>query len=235
MSELAPIRALLFDLDGTLVDTEVQTAQAIEAVAARHGVPDFSLPIVETHGVTWPDIARRILQLTGIGVTATQLADEMQSQWNALTGHARPVPGASAALHAAAAAGLRLAIVSSSPHSVIDSFAARLGVAGIVANHARIGGDEVSQGKPAPEGFLRAAQVLGTTPGETLVFEDSRAGLTAARRAGMASVYVTCCAGVDPENAALATAQCRDYEALPEDFWQALQRGAYPLQGRRFA
>jgi HAD superfamily hydrolase (TIGR01509 family) len=225
---------LIFDLDGTLVDTEVQTAQAIATVVGSHGVPDFSLPIVETHGRTWPDIARRILELTRIDVDAVRLVDQMQQQWNTLTAHAQPVPGAQAALRAAATQGLRLAIVSSSPRTVIDSFAVRLGVADIVAESARVGGDDVRHGKPDPEGFLRAAQLLGVPPAEALVFEDSRAGLTAARNAGMASVYITSCAGLDPENAMLATARCRDYHALPPDFWQDLFRGCYKLQGRVF-
>ncbi len=234
MTALAAVRALLFDLDGTLVDTEVQTAEAITGVVAQHGVPGFSLPIIETHGRTWPDIALRIRELTGITVPAPDLAAQMQQRWSALTTHARPLPGAQAALHAAAAAGLGIAIVSSSPHAVIDSFAARLGVADLVPGHARIGGDEVSRGKPDPEGFLRAATTLGADPATTLVFEDSRAGLTAARNARMASMYVTCCAGVDPVNVSIATAQCRDYEALPDGFWHELMRGGYALQGRVF-
>ena len=230
-----PIRALIFDLDGTLVDSESQTAQAIAAVAARHGVADFSLPIVETHGRTWEDVARRIKELTVLGIPERKLVSELLEAWNKLTLYALPVPGATEALRLAAQAGLRLSVVSSSPHAVIDAFVERLGVADLIVPQARIGGDDVSRGKPHPEGFLRAAQRLDATPATSLVFEDSRAGLTAARAAGMRSIYVTCCAGIDAANLALATANCTDYRALPRTFWQQLLSGHVDLDGRSFA
>ena len=230
-----PIRALIFDLDGTLVDTETQTAQAIEAVVASHGVANFSLPVIETHGRTWEDVARRIKELVDIGVSERTLVSELLDAWNQLTFHALPVPGAVEALRRAAHEGLRISVVSSSPHAVIDAFVQRLGVADLIAPQARIGGDEVNRGKPDPEGFLRAAQRLDATPATSLVFEDSRAGLTAARAAGMRSMYITCCAGVDPGNLALATASCIDYRALPATFWQRLLSGHEELDGRSYA
>jgi sugar-phosphatase len=230
-----PIRALIFDLDGTLVDTETQTAQAIAAVVAGHGVANFSLPIVETHGRTWDDVARRIKALTELGVSERMLVSELLGAWNKLTLHALPVPGAVEALRLAAQEGLRISVVSSSPHVVIDAFVQRLGVAELIAPQARIGGDEVNRGKPDPEGFLRAAQRLDATPATSLVFEDSRAGLTAARAAGMRSIYVTCCAGVDAANLALATASCTDYRALPGTFWRRLLTGYEDLDGKCFA
>ena len=229
------IRALLFDLDGTLVDTENQTDEAIEAVVARHGVAGFSLPQVETRGRTWDHVAETVRSQTGIDVSVAALTEELLVHWSAVTAGAVAIPGAPQALRAAAASGLMLAVVSSSPRAVIARFLERLEVAELVAPGARIGGDDVKRGKPDPEGFLMAARALGVDPAEALVFEDSRAGLLAARAAGMRSMFVTCCAGDIAANAAIATASFTDYRALPSGFWDALLAGTEELAGRSFA
>lgn len=229
-----PVRAVLFDLDGTLMDSETQTDQAVTAVAARHGVADFSLPPDETHGRTWEHVADTVRARTGIAVPAAALVTEMLDYWNAATAEAKPVPGAPEAVHAAFASGLRLSVVSSSPRSVIDRFLDRLGIGHCIGKHARIGGDSVRRSKPDPEGFLLAARALGTAPSDSLVFEDSRAGLEAARSAGMRSMFVACCAADQAAGRALATAVCSDYRALPPRFWEELAAGSLDLEGRSY-
>ncbi len=235
MTESRRVRALLFDLDGTLVDTETHTDEAIEAVVARHGVTGFALPPVETRGRTWPDVAGVIRARARIDVPEPQLVAELLAYWNAATANVKPIPGAPEALRAAAASKLKLAVVSSSPRAVIARFLDSLGVAALVGPHARVGGDDVRNGKPDPEGFLLAARALGVEPDDALVFEDSRAGLLAARAAGMRSMFITCCAGDVAANAALATASCTHYRALPPSFWDRLASGAEALTGRSFA
>jgi len=228
------VRALLFDLDGTLVDAETQTDEAVEAIVARHGIQGFTLPATETHGRTWTHVADVIRARTGIGKPAELLAAELLAYWNAATTEAMPLPGAADALRAAAARQLKLAVVSSSPRAVIDRFLAKLGAEDLVDRRARIGGDDVRNGKPDPEGFLLAARALEVDPGETLVFEDSRAGLLAARAAGMRSMFVTCCADDIAGNAALATASFTHYGTLPPSFWDQLVSGTLELDGRLF-
>jgi len=156
------------------------------------------------------------------------------AHWNAATTDVKPVPGASEALRAAAARKLKLAVVSSSPRAVIERFLEKLGVAHLVDQRARIGADDVRNGKPDPEGFLMAARALEVDPDDALVFEDSRAGLLAARAAGMRSMFVTCCAGDIAENAALATASFTHYRTLPPSFWDQLVSGTEDLTGRSF-
>lgn len=234
MTGAMPVRAVLFDLDGTLVDSEIHTDRAICAVTARHGIADFTLPHSETRGRTWANVADAIRARTSIDRSTAELADELLTLWIDLAADVSPIPGAPEALRSAAATGLKLGVVSSSPRAVIDSFLDRLGVADCIDRRARIGGDAVQNGKPDPEGFLLAARALDVEPAETLVFEDSQAGLLAARAAGMRSVFVTCCASDIAANAALATANCVDYRALPSRFWSELADGYPDLAGRSF-
>ena len=229
-----PVRALLFDLDGTLIDAETQTDEAVTAVVARHGVAGFTLPATETHGRTWAHVAEVIRTRTSIDLPAPVLAAELLAYWNAATAGAKPLPGAAGALREATAHGLKLAVVSSSPRTVIDRFLDRLGAADLIDPRARIGGGDVRNGKPDPEGFLTAARVLEVEPGDALVFEDSRAGLLAARAAGMRSLFVTCCADDIAGNAPLATASFTDYRSLPPHFWEQLIAGTVDLDGRSF-
>jgi beta-phosphoglucomutase-like phosphatase (HAD superfamily) len=137
-------------------------------------------------------------------------------------------------VRAAAARKLKLGVVSSSPRTVIDSFLDKLGVGDLIDRRARIGADEVHTTKPDPEGFLLAARALEVDPVDTLVFEDSRAGLLAAQAAGMRSMFVTCCAADVAGSTALATASCIHYEVLPPHFWDELASGTADLADRSF-
>jgi HAD superfamily hydrolase (TIGR01509 family) len=224
-----PVRAVLFDLDGTLINTEVHTDATVTAVAARYGVAGYALPHFETHGRTWVHVAETMLAQTGMRVPAATLAADLLAYWNEAAREVQPIPGATQAVRAAVESGLKVAVVSSSPRSVIDYFAARLGIADCVGAQARIGGDDVATGKPNPAGFLLAARRLGVNPAAVLVFEDSRAGLQAARAAGMRAMFVTCCATEIPDNTMLATATCTDYRSLPPRFWEQIGAGAIDL------
>lgn len=232
---MRPVRAVLFDLDGTLVDSETHTDEAITAVVARYGVPGFTLPHSETRGRTWAHVADVIRRQTGIECDAAALADELLEYWAKAVVNVTPIPGAAEAVRAAAARKLKPGVVSGSPRSVIDSFLDRLGVSDCVDQRARIGGDAVSRSKPDPEGYLLGAGALETDPAETLVFEDSQAGLLAARAAGMRSVFITCCASDIPGNTRLATASCTHYLTLPRGFWDEIADGRLELAGRSFA
>ena len=229
-----PVRALLFDLDGTLINTEMHTDATVNVVMARYGFPNFSLPHTETHGRTWMHVAETIRSLTGITIPATEMAAALLAYWNSAVSEVQAIPGAPQALRAAAAVRLKIAVVSSSPRSVIDHFLTRLGVSEYVATDARIGAESVRVGKPDPEGFLLAARALGVDPAESVVFEDSEAGLLAARAAGMRSMFITCVAADIAENSARATATFTDYQALPARFWEDLAAGSMRLAHRSF-
>ena len=234
MTGVRPVRAVLFDLDGTLVDSELHTDRAIAQVTAQYGIANFALPHSETRGRTWLYVAERIRTLTKIDRAADVLADELLTLWSELAIDVKPVPGAQEAVRVAAAQGLKLGVVSGSPRSVIDAFLHQLGVEDNIDPHARIGGDAVSHSKPHPEGYLLGAEALATAPADTLVFEDSQAGLLAASAAGMRSIFVTCCASDISGNLKLATASCTHYQTLPPRFWEELAQGRAEFAGRSF-
>jgi sugar-phosphatase len=83
---------------------------------------------------------------------------------------------------------------------------------------ASVSAEECERSKPDPECFLRAAAKLSVEPARCLVFEDSHAGLRAARAAGMRSVAITQCAPAPAETAALADLAVRDYGQLAPGF-----------------
>ncbi len=234
MTRDRPVRAVLFDLDGTLVDSEIHSDQSISAALAQYGVPDFRLPHTDTQGRTWIYIAGKIRERTGLARSVEQIAADLLVHWNDVATDVKPIPGAPEAVRVAASRGMKLGVVSSSPRSVIDTFLDKLGVDDCIDRRARIGGDAVNNTKPDPEGYLLAASALAVEPAETLVFEDSRAGLMAARAAGMRSVFVTCCASDIAENTALATASCTHYRTLPPRFWDELADGGCDLANRSF-
>ena len=231
---MKPVRAALFDLDGTLVDSEVHTDTAIRVIAERHGVRGFSLPHTETRGRTWTHISDVMRVGAKLAASTAELADELLAYWTGIAADVTPVPGAPEAIREATTR-LPLAVVSSSPRAVIDTFLAKLGIADCVDPRARIGGDAVCASKPDPEGFLKGARALGVAPPDCLVFEDSRAGLEAARAAGMRSMFIMCCAADIPGNSALATAACTDYRSLPPHFWNDIADGRLDFTGRVYA
>ncbi|MFJ9853956.1 HAD-IA family hydrolase [Streptomyces sp. NPDC101150] len=191
-------RALLLDMDSTIVNSEAVVERCWRRWAAGQGLDaDEVLKVV--HGRQgWATMAAllpdRPMELN--------LADNrrMLAQETADMDGVVPVPGAPAFM--AAIARLPHALVTSADTALSD---ARMGAAGLPMPSVRITAESVSASKPDPEGFLKGAAELGHAPEDCLVFEDSEAGIAAGRAAGMRVV------GVGERAAAFApTAHVRD-------------------------
>lgn len=179
--------AFLFDLDGTLVDTEFLWAQAIVNMLAAHGEKttcDVIAPIVFGH--SWLDIHATIQKLfpSSPRRTAAEAAVVLRPYYTALSSDPTKlvIPTSVAFLKKVA----RLApcvIVSGSPHDDVVIAARTCGI----AEQLRfvLGAEEYGRGKPAPDGFLKAATKLDVDASECVVVEDSSAGVAAGRAAGM--------------------------------------------------
>lgn len=179
--------AFIFDLDGTLVDTELLWAEALCAYLADRGClcrRDEMLHIV--FGRSWTDIYRDITtRFSALAVTpARVMAVELRTYYLRLRAQkADIVIPSSAALLKTLAKQYPVIIVSGSPHADVEE-AVRL-LDAVHEVRFVLGAEDYAEGKPSPAGFLAGARKLGVAPCRCLVFEDSRAGVAAAKAAGM--------------------------------------------------
>jgi HAD superfamily hydrolase (TIGR01509 family) len=111
-----------------------------------------------------------------------------------LAGGCEPMPGARELIAALGAAGVPFALCSNSPRRIVDAALGGSGLAGAFA--VTIAGDEVAQGKPAPDPYLAAAAALGIAAPGCAALEDSQTGAASARAAGMTVFGIPCVPGV---------------------------------------
>ena len=204
------IEAFLFDMDGTLLDSECLTEAAVKRLLALRGI-EVELDGDAFHGVTWRSIAE-MLRRAAPALGDEPLDEELQERFHqALVETVPPmIPGATGAVAAASRQG-RAALVSSSNRASVEHVVGRLALGDLL--DTLVCAEDVTRSKPAPECFLTAAARLGVEPRRCLVFEDSEAGLLAARAAGMRTVVI----GGRREPADLAV---DDFTQLPPGFWQ---------------
>lgn len=187
--EPAVIRALIFDMDGLLVDSEPLAERALEEFLRLHQHALRPELMTRTLGRRLPEAMALIAELYQITVPIEELTrtyDELRLA--ALRGNLRPMPGAAAVLTFARRADLKVALATSSLRSHADLSLAETKLAGLF--DAEVTGDEVDRGKPEPDIFLLAASRLGVSPAECVVLEDAPAGLEAADAAGMRRLWI---------------------------------------------
>ena len=183
----APIRAVLFDLDGTLADTEPLQWRAYREVLLPYGV-DIGPEEYQHHWIATAGGAEYACRQYGLEVPPAQLKAEKAVAYRALIDHGVPPrPGAVAAVTRLQPTH-RLAVATNSFRDEVDVVLGHLGVLGGL--HAIVTRESYPNAKPAPDAYLTAAATLGCTPAECLVVEDSQRGLAAGLAAGMRVVVV---------------------------------------------
>lgn len=173
-----PVRALLFDCDGVLVDSYDAAATAWNTWAHRWK-PGFDFHRDVEHGRRLADY---VTELVGSD-HAAQATTELEALEREHAVDVREIPGA-AALTATLPAGT-WAVVTSGSRAIAS---ARLTAAGITVPDVLVTADDVAIGKPAPDPYLQAAARLGRAPRICAVLEDAPAGITAAHRAGVRTI-----------------------------------------------
>jgi sugar-phosphatase len=192
--------AVLFDLDGTLVDTEPRNHAVWALLLARHGVPAHGPAPADFSGRTAREaIAAHLEWFPGRSVDGL-LAEVLASVREPGLPVPAPMPGAVRLVRRLAAAAVPLGVVTSATRELAES---ELAAAGIIEYFdVLVTAEDVRRGKPDPEGYRAACAVLGVRPERVVVFEDSPVGLAAARLAGAYCVRVL--TGTDPAAPAAA-------------------------------
>lgn len=180
--------AVIFDMDGVLVDSEPLHYRATNEVLAPLGARVD--PDLYARCTGMPDGAFFALLVEHFGLQADPRPLAARRHDLALQAMARealpPTPGALECLLELFGEGLRLGLASSSSRRQVDLVVARLGLARVLG--AVVSVDDVARGKPAPDLFLEAARRLRTAPEACVVVEDAALGVRAARAAGMTPI-----------------------------------------------
>lgn len=180
--------AVLWDMDGTIVDTESHWTAAAEEILRSHGVEPGPKDLAPLIGMALTDGAV-LMQELGAESSVTELVErqlELAMRNTALAGLSWR-PGAVEMLAALRRDSIPLALVTMSYRTYADTIIATLpeGTFDVVVT-----GDDVERGKPFPEAYLRATELLGVTPSDCVAIEDSLIGLAAAGAAGAQTLGV---------------------------------------------
>ena len=177
-------KATLFDMDGTLVDNTPVHIRAFELFCDRYGVTDWKEKLADSFGMGNDDIMRAVMPEEVIrekGLAA--LADEKEAIYREIYApDIHPVEGLVELLERLRAAGIRCAVGSSGCKTNVDFVLEKCAIGPYF--DVKISGDMVTRCKPDPEIYLTAAAALDVTPADCVIFEDAKAGLEAAQRAG---------------------------------------------------
>ncbi len=180
---------ILFDLDGLLLDSESVSRECWQLAADAHGVSISSF-YPELIGRGAAECDRIIVERLGPSISVTELRarkDALQDRYISEKGMSL-MPGAHEIVTVAKRAGRRLALATGSSEE-----AAKRKFTGHTIQHlfdARVYRSDVLRGKPAPDIFLLAAEMLGLAPSECIVLEDSLAGMRAAQAANMRALII---------------------------------------------
>jgi HAD superfamily hydrolase (TIGR01509 family) len=184
------IRALVFDFDGSILDTERPDLLAWEAVFEEHGVTlprDRWYQSIGSDGLSY-DVCAHLEELVGQRIEHDMVRGRHRTRIMELIAQERPRAGVLDWLDDARDRGLALAIASSSPRSWVEG---HLKTHGLFERFQalRCRGD-VARSKPAPDLFQAAVDALGVAPTEAIAIEDSPNGVTAAKTAGLYCIAV---------------------------------------------
>ena len=209
-----PTRALVLDMDGTMVDSMPAHARSWEVFTRRHGI---AMPIDEvlrrTTGRTGVECIRILMGDDVPEDRALELIHEKEAIYRGFFGaEFREVAGFRAFAQQAWARGLKLSVATAGDRHNIAFALEHLKLGR--APDAVVGGDEGIAGKPAPDLFLEAARRVGASPAECIVFEDAPFGIEAAQRAGMRAVAICSTHAAAELAGPHVIAQVRDYEEL---------------------
>jgi HAD superfamily hydrolase (TIGR01509 family) len=210
-------RAVLWDMDGTLVDSAAYHLRAWRETLAALGRAVTHEEFMRTFGRRNDAVVRDLVDPSADAATISRIAGEKEERYRAFVreGGLVPLPGVLPWLERLRAEGWRHAVASSAPHANIATILKVSGMAGLF--DAVAGDEDVTIGKPDPQVFLIAATKVATPPAHCVVVEDAPAGVEGGRRAGMRTIGVG--TGHGPLDADIAVTSLVD---LPADAFDRL-------------
>jgi len=191
-----PPEAVLFDMDGTLIDSEPIWFDTEVAILADHGYVLGREHWVHVLGQPNEVAVRYLLDVSGVPLTPRQLNERIEAAMAERLGAGiELIAGAKELFIELEAAGIPAALVSASSRRVVEACLGSIG-----ADHFRltVSGDDVEHGKPHPEPYLTAARLLGVDPARCAVIEDSPNGSRSGAAAGCQVLAIAHAAPIDP-------------------------------------
>jgi HAD superfamily hydrolase (TIGR01509 family) len=184
------IRAVIFDMDGVIVDSEPYSMQALIDILRQYGVEPTENDLRRSYGRRvrddFVDYFSRYRVTADVHIA---IAHKHARYYHLAAGHLQPFPGVMPLLKRLRHCGYRLALASSGDRVKVAFGMQALGLNGIF--EAVVSGDDVTHSKPDPEIYLTAAQRIEVPPAACIAIEDAPAGVEAAKRAGMRCIAVT--------------------------------------------
>src|SRR5215211_2490396 len=178
------VQALIFDMDGLLVDSEPLAAKAMDAFLSEYGLVRRDDVHAQLLGRRLPEAIAIVRESYALEHPLEALIEQYgEMRLAALRGEVRLMPGALEIIEFGRMAGLKIALATSGMRTHAAVSLAETGLRGMF--DAEVTGDEVERGKPAPDLFLLAAERIGVDPADCVVFEDAPNGVIAAKAAGM--------------------------------------------------
>ena len=186
---MSAFRAVAWDLDGTLIDSEWLHQRALIEVSAAFGADLSNLPEEAFRGVHAFDVWEALRLRFPKGVERSAWLAAIERFYATRASELKPSPGAIEAVRELAARGVVQACVSNSGRAIVDANLDALGVRKHMAFSFSL--DDVAAGKPDPEPYREAARRFGLLPSEVVAVEDSATGAHSARKAGLYVVAYT--------------------------------------------
>ena len=197
--------AVLWDLDGTIVDTEPVWIAAEHELAAEHGTTWTDEDALQLVGNALIDSGEYIRTRLGLDLSAEQVVDYLVTRVVAALQDDIPWrPGARELIAELGGRGVPQALVTMSYRAIATPVVAHLPLQAVVT------GDEVTHGKPHPEPYLRAAELLGVDAADCLAVEDSATGAASANAAGCTVVVVPHLVPVPPSPRRISVPSLRE-------------------------